>query len=86
MRNRLNRSRRPASQYEVFITEKALSLDREPVDDVDFFEFEDDEDVRDLTPARRAAMQIPKRVYAIVGPDLSNLSDLTHVNVQLATI
>lgn len=73
-------------EYECILTEESLSTRNEPDDKVDFREFEDNLDDRQLPTSLRDVIQPSKRFFMIVGPDLSNLTKLRCVDIQLGTI
>ena len=59
-------------------------MKQEPVDRVDFQEFEMDE--AELPSSMRDVIRPSKKYYAIVGPDLTNLTKLKNVDIKIGTI
>ena len=75
--NRLKR----VTSYELALTDEALSERNEPVDKQEFHEFENNLEVDEMPSSLRDVMQPSKKYFAIVGPDLTNLTKLRNVDL-----
>ena len=62
------------------LSEEQLSVAREPIDAQDFSEYENYAD-DDLPSSIRDVIRPAKRYYAIVGPDLTDLSSFKTVDI-----
>ena len=66
--------------YELNLNEEALSVRNEPVDHLDFHEFENMED-ESLPSSMRDVIRPPKRYFVVLGPDQTNLSSIKHLDI-----
>ena len=67
------------TSYELHLTAEALSERNEPVDSRDLQEFESNLEVDQVPSSLRDVMRPSKKYFAIVGPDLTNLTKLKNV-------
>ena len=71
---------RKVTFYELDLSEEALSIQNEPVDHLDFHEYENMED-ESLPSSMRDVIRAPKRYFVVLGPDQTNLSSIKHLDI-----
>jgi len=71
---------------ETVFYELDLSKETEPVDSLDFVEFEEEQGFEHISSSLRDVLRPNKRYFAVVGPDLSDLSSMKNLDIKIATI
>lgn len=79
--NRWNSRLKSVIEYECILSEETLATGNEPDDKRDFVVYEDNLNDSDLPASLRDVIVPSKRYFAIVGPDLTNLTMMRCVDI-----